>query len=111
MLILLQIAQHSPSSPERIRLPLQNVSLTSLGSLRPVPNVVCLLYFLVTCLTIMPTVSSVVAAAQQSIAAELEPIQRLASTASEYPYYRFNYAWTRPMQDAVRCSPQIKEEK
>ena len=50
-------------------------------------------------LSIVPTV---VNAAQDSIAKEVAAIQTLSETASKYPYYRFNYAWTRTVQDAVR---------
>ncbi|KAF1821188.1 Translin [Dissoconium aciculare CBS 342.82] len=44
--------------------------------------------------------SSVVAAAQASIANEVQSIQRLEELASKYPYYKFNYSWTRHIQDA-----------
>lgn len=47
-----------------------------------------------------------VTAAQESIGKEVAAIQALAETASKYPYYRFNYAWTRIVQDAV--SPMIQ---
>lgn len=50
-------------------------------------------------------VPAVVSSAEQSLAAEVEAIRTLSATASKYPYYRFNYAWTRPMQDAVCSSP------
>ncbi|KAK3691730.1 Translin-1 [Vermiconidia calcicola] len=43
---------------------------------------------------------SVVKAAQASIQNEVEAIQQLSEIASKNPYYKFNYAWTRQMQDA-----------
>jgi hypothetical protein len=44
----------------------------------------------------------VVSAAQASIANEVQSIKRLEELASKHPYYKFNYAWTRHIQDAVR---------
>lgn len=43
---------------------------------------------------------AVVTAAQNSIATSVQTIQQLAQVASKYPYYRFNYAWTRQIQDS-----------
>ena len=43
----------------------------------------------------------VVKAAQDSIFEEVLIIQQLSEVASKNPYYRFNYAWTRQMQDVV----------
>ena len=50
-------------------------------------------------------VPSVVSAAQESISAEVQAIRKLSETASKYPYYKFNYAWTRQIQDAVSYRP------
>lgn len=47
---------------------------------------------------------AVVTAAQESIAKEVAAIRTLAETAGKYPYYRFNYSWTRTVQDAVSPS-------
>lgn len=55
---------------------------------------------------VWPAVPSVVTAAQESIAKEVAAIQTLAATAGKYPYYRFNYAWTRTVQDAVSLPRQ-----
>lgn len=43
-------------------------------------------------------------AAESSISHEVQAIQQLSEVASKYPYYKFNYAWSRQMQDAVRNS-------
>ncbi|TKA22559.1 hypothetical protein B0A50_08129 [Salinomyces thailandicus] len=43
---------------------------------------------------------SVVKAAQTNIDKEIATIQQLSEIASKHPYYKFNYAWTRQMQDA-----------
>ncbi|KAK1061169.1 Translin-1 [Friedmanniomyces endolithicus] len=48
------------------------------------------------------TVPSVVSSAQFSIDKEVQTIHKLSETASREPYYKFNYAWTRQIQDA--CS-------
>ena len=48
------------------------------------------------------TVPSVVSAAQANIDKEIETIQQLSDIASKHPYYKFNYAWTRTVQDTVR---------
>jgi len=50
-------------------------------------------------------VSSVVKAAQDNINNEIQTIQQLADVASKHPYYKFNYAWTRQVQDAVSGQP------
>ncbi|WPH02592.1 Translin [Acrodontium crateriforme] len=42
----------------------------------------------------------VLAAAEASIKNEVETIQKLSELASQHPYYKFNYSWTRTMQDA-----------
>ncbi len=47
-------------------------------------------------------VPSVVSSAQASIDKEVQTIHKLSETASKEPYYKFNYAWTRQIQDAVR---------
>lgn len=44
----------------------------------------------------------VVHAAQASINNEVQTIAQLSLVASKQPYYKFNYSWTRQMQDAVR---------
>ncbi|KAK3673389.1 Translin-1 [Recurvomyces mirabilis] len=43
---------------------------------------------------------SVLSAAQTNIEKEVVTIQRLSEVASKHPYYKFNYAWTRHVQDA-----------
>ncbi|RMZ10015.1 hypothetical protein D0862_03420 [Hortaea werneckii] len=43
--------------------------------------------------------SSLVTAAQANIDQEIKTIQQLSEVASQHPYYKFNYAWTRQMQD------------
>ena len=50
------------------------------------------------------TVPSIVNAAETSITQEIRSIKELSDVASNYPYYKFNYAWSRQMQDAVRSS-------
>jgi hypothetical protein len=56
-------------------------------------------------------VPAVVQAAEASIRNEVQTIQQLSAVASKYPYYKFNYAWTRQMQDAVReIQLDIKEQ-
>ncbi|KAK5116967.1 hypothetical protein LTR62_006688 [Meristemomyces frigidus] len=45
-------------------------------------------------------VSSVLEAAQASISREVTTIQKLSEVAAKHPYYKFNYAWTRQIQDA-----------
>ncbi|KAK0265873.1 Translin-1 [Friedmanniomyces endolithicus] len=47
-------------------------------------------------------VPSVVSSAQANIDKEVQTIHKLSETASKEPYYKFNYAWTRQIQDA--CS-------
>ncbi|KAK0276969.1 Translin-1 [Friedmanniomyces endolithicus] len=47
-------------------------------------------------------VPSVVSSAQASIDKEVQTIHKLSETASKEPYYKFNYAWTRQIQDV--CS-------
>ncbi|KAK0310730.1 Translin-1 [Friedmanniomyces endolithicus] len=47
-------------------------------------------------------VPSVVSSAQASIDKEVQTIHKLSETASKEPYYKFNYAWTRQIQDVVR---------
>ncbi|KAI6895901.1 Translin, partial [Hortaea werneckii] len=42
---------------------------------------------------------SLVTAAQANIDQEIKTIQQLSEVASQHPYYKFNYAWTRQMQD------------
>ncbi|KAH9826194.1 Translin family [Teratosphaeria destructans] len=46
---------------------------------------------------------AVVSTAQTNIVEEIETIQHLSAIASKHPYYKFNYAWSRQMQDAC-CS-------
>ncbi|CAK4030576.1 probable translin [Lecanosticta acicola] len=41
---------------------------------------------------------AIVAAAQNNIGNEVQSIQQLAQVASKYPYYRFNYAWSRQIE-------------
>ncbi|KAK4635513.1 Translin-1 [Fulvia fulva] len=41
---------------------------------------------------------SVVTAAQNNIVSEVQTIQQLSAIASQHPYYRFNYAWSRQME-------------
>ena len=47
-------------------------------------------------------VSGILSLATKSIADETQAIQVLETEASKHPYYKFNYAWTRQVQDAVR---------
>ncbi|KAI7218243.1 Translin [Hortaea werneckii] len=42
---------------------------------------------------------SLVSAAQANIDHEIKTIQQLSEVASQHPYYKFNYAWTRQIQD------------
>ncbi|KAI6891232.1 Translin, partial [Hortaea werneckii] len=42
---------------------------------------------------------SLVTAAETNIDHEIKTIQQLSEVASQHPYYKFNYAWTRQMQD------------
>lgn len=51
-------------------------------------------------------VSTVIKAASDHIAREIETVQQLSKVASQHPYYRFNYAWSRQMESVVRedCS-------
>ncbi|KAI7479702.1 Translin [Hortaea werneckii] len=42
---------------------------------------------------------SLVTAAQANVDHEIKTIQQLSEVASQHPYYKFNYAWTRQMQD------------
>lgn len=44
---------------------------------------------------------SLVTAAETNIDHEIKTIQQLSEVASQHPYYKFNYAWTRQMQDVV----------
>ena len=44
---------------------------------------------------------SVINAAQNNINGEIQTIQQLSEVASKHPYYKFNHAWSRQMQDAV----------
>jgi len=44
----------------------------------------------------------VVSSAQNNIEKEAQTIQKLSEVASKHPYYKFNYAWTRQIQDVVR---------
>ncbi|KAF2169879.1 hypothetical protein M409DRAFT_20292 [Zasmidium cellare ATCC 36951] len=43
----------------------------------------------------MPTV---IKSASDHIASEIETVQQLSKVASQHPYYRFNYAWSRQME-------------
>ncbi|KAI7283369.1 Translin [Hortaea werneckii] len=43
--------------------------------------------------------TSLVTAVQANIDHEIKTIQQLSEVASQHPYYKFNYAWTRQMQD------------
>lgn len=52
------------------------------------------------------TVGSIIEAAQSSIQEEIQIVRQLEVLASQHPYYKFNYAWTRQMQDVV-CLPLI----
>lgn len=45
---------------------------------------------------------AVIEAAQANIALEVQTIQQLSEVASKQPYYRFNYAWNRQIEAAVR---------
>jgi predicted translin family RNA/ssDNA-binding protein len=40
-------------------------------------------------------------AARDSINKEIASIQTLSKTASQYPYYKYSYSWTREMQGTV----------
>ncbi|KAK5170500.1 Translin-1 [Saxophila tyrrhenica] len=42
----------------------------------------------------------VIQAAEANIQQEVKAIGQLSEVASKYPYYKFNYAWSRQMQDA-----------
>jgi hypothetical protein len=44
-----------------------------------------------------------VSIAQSNIEMEIQTIHKLSETASKHPYYKFNYAWTRQVQD-VACN-------
>ncbi|KAF2484040.1 Translin [Neohortaea acidophila] len=41
----------------------------------------------------------IIEAAQSSIQEEIQIVRQLEVVASQHPYYKFNYAWTRQMQD------------
>lgn len=47
------------------------------------------------------TVPTVIKAASDHITNEIETVQQLAKVASQHPYYRFNYAWSRQMESVV----------
>jgi hypothetical protein len=42
----------------------------------------------------------VISTAQTTIEEEIQTIQELSAVASKYPYYKFNYSWSRQVQDA-----------
>jgi predicted translin family RNA/ssDNA-binding protein len=46
-------------------------------------------------------VPNVLTAARDSINKEIAWIQTLSKTASQYPYYKYSYSWTREMQGTV----------
>ena len=46
-------------------------------------------------------VPSVVTIAQTNITDQVRTIQQLARVASQYPYYKFNYAWHKQMENSV----------
>ena len=43
----------------------------------------------------------VLESARANLKEEVVAIGQLSEVASKYPYYKFNYAWSRQMQDAV----------
>ncbi|KAK5748138.1 Translin-1 [Elasticomyces elasticus] len=47
-------------------------------------------------------VQAVVSSAQSNLDQEIQTIHKLSETASKQPYYKFNYSWSRQIQDA--CS-------
>ncbi|KAK4896132.1 Translin-1 [Elasticomyces elasticus] len=47
-------------------------------------------------------VQAVVSSAQSNLDQEIRTIHKLSETASKQPYYKFNYSWSRQIQDA--CS-------
>ena len=47
------------------------------------------------------TVPKVLTAARESINQEITWIQWLSKAASQHPYYKYNYQWTREMQSSV----------
>jgi len=47
-----------------------------------------------------------VTSARSNIDKEIQTIHRLSETASKQPYYKFNFSWTRQIQDAVRTVPR-----
>jgi len=47
------------------------------------------------------TVQNVVRQAEASISNEVGTVAQLAEVASKHPYYKFNFAWTRAIQDTV----------
>nr|POF11629.1 hypothetical protein CFP56_44467 [Quercus suber] len=72
--------------------------LRLLGSFATSCIVLCLISSLTDFWSIVPPV---LAAASTSIQSEISTIQTLAALASKHPYYKFNYAWTRQMQDVT----------
>jgi len=54
-------------------------------------------------------VPSVLNAAQSNINNEIQTIQQLSEVASKHPYYKFNHAWSRQMQDAVRVDHAFED--
>jgi hypothetical protein len=49
-----------------------------------------------------PAVHEVVAAAEAAIQDEITTISKLSELASQQPYYKNNFMWTRSVQDVVR---------
>lgn len=52
-------------------------------------------------------VSVVLNTARETIEKEISTIDVLSRIASQYPYYKYNYAWTREMQGTVRLPLSI----
>ena len=48
-----------------------------------------------------PTVPEVANAAGANLVEQIMTIQNLAQVASQYPYYKFNYAWNRQIEASV----------
>ena len=51
---------------------------------------------------IQEPVQTTILASQKSISQQIETIGKLGEVASKYPYYKYNYLWTRDIQNAVR---------
>lgn len=56
---------------------------------------------------VLKTVKPILDESAKEIHAQKEDVARLASVASNHPFYKYNYQWSRELQNLVRRCPLV----